>query len=330
MRMLSVSFVFVLFTACGGSKPPAPVEAPPAPTEEAAPPSQGIAVGEPAPSQPAPVEPPPPPAPVLTVADVGLATPESVLYDDVEDVYLVANINGLPSAKDKNGFISKISPDGTVVALKWIDGSAKATPLHAPKGMALANGLLYVADIDVVRVFDRKTGKAKGTVALKGATFANDVAAGPDGTVYVADTGVIIDDKGVTPTKTDAVWMIRKMKASPLAKGEDLGRPNGLAVTDKGLWVNTFGTGEVYLLDSKGARSSAQKVAGALDGLHVAGDQIWVTSWEKNALLRGNDGGEFSTVLSDLPAPADFGIDTKRNLVIVPLFNDNKLVAYSL
>ncbi|MEZ4361864.1 MAG: hypothetical protein R3B48_16865 [Kofleriaceae bacterium] len=332
MRTSSKLLALLIFVGCGGSKPPAPepvtVDPTPAPTEEeATEPTQGIAEGEPAPAAPEP----PPVTPVMTLEDVGFATPESVLYDDVEDVYLISNINGGPSAKDKNGFISKVSPDGTVVALKWIDGSAKATPLSAPKGMALANGLLYVADIDTVRLFDRKTGKAKGSIALKGATFANDVAAGPDGTVYVSDSGIKIDDSGVTPTKTDAVWMInKKKKATVLARGEELGKPNGLFATDQGVWVVTFGTGELYLLDAKGARSEEQKVAGALDGLYVSGDDIWVSSWETSSVERGTAGSEFSTMQGDLPAPADFGVDTKRNLLLVPLFNDNKVVAYSL
>jgi hypothetical protein len=303
-------FAVLFLVGCGGGSKPATTPSPTADDTMAA--GDTVAAGDNvAPTTPAePVAPaaPPPVEPTMTVKDVGLATPESVLYDEVDDVYLVSNINGGPSAKDGNGFISKISPDGTVVALKWIDGSAKATPLHAPKGMAIANGLLYIADIDTVRVFDRKTGKSKGNVALKGATFANDVAAGPDGTVYVSDSGVTIDDKGITPTKTDAVWMIKKMKASALAKGEELGKPNGLFVTDKGVWVSTFGSGEVYTLDAKGVRGSIQKVAGALDGLY----------------------GYFSQVQGNLPAPADFGYDSKRKLVVVPLFNDNKIVAYSL
>jgi sugar lactone lactonase YvrE len=316
----------VLFlVGCGGSSKPATQPTP-----------EPVAVTEPTPSAdepaPAPAEPTPPPVlPVMeTAADAGFATPESVLYDEADDVYYVSNINGGPSAKDGNGFLSKVSPDGQVVALKWVDGSAKATPLHAPKGMALVGTLLYVADLDVVRVYDKKTGKAKGTVAIKGATFLNDVAAGADGTVYVSDSGVTIDDKGITPTKTDAVYAIKKMKASVLAKGEELGQPNGLWVTDKGVWVCSLGSGEVYLLDAKGARGSIQKVAGMLDGLYVDGDDVWVSSWETSGVMRGGIGGEFSLAQGDLKAPADFGYDTKRKLVVVPLFNDNKIVAYSL
>jgi hypothetical protein len=55
----------------------------------------------------------------IIVEDVGFATPESVEYYAAEDVYLVTNINGSPFAVDDNGFISKISPDGKVLDLKW-------------------------------------------------------------------------------------------------------------------------------------------------------------------------------------------------------------------
>lgn len=325
MSTTSKLLAALFLVACGGSSKPATQPTPePTPTTDPAPTEE----------QPAPPAEPPAPPPVLpvmeTAADAGFATPESVLYDEAEDIYYVANINGAPGAKDGNGFLSKVAPDGQVIALKWVDGAAKGTPLNAPKGMALAGGLLYVADIDTVRIYDKKTGKAKGTVAIKGATFLNDVAAGPDGTVYVSDSGLTLDDKGATPTKTDAVYAIKKNKATALAKGVELGNPNGLWVTDKGVWVNTFGTGEVYLLDAKGARTMVQKVAGALDGLYVSGDDLWVSSWEQSGIMRGGAAGEFSLAQGGLPAPADFAYDTKRKLVVVPLFNDNKIVAYSL
>lgn len=326
MSTTSKLLAALFLVACGGSSKPATQPSPdPIPTTDPAPPAE---------EKPAPVEEKPAPPPVLpvmeTAADAGFATPESVLYDEADDVYYVANINGSPGAKDKNGFISKLSPDGKVVALKWVDGAAKNTPLSAPKGMAIAGGLLYVADLDTVRVYDKKTGKAKGTVAIKGATFLNDVAAGPDGTVYVSDSGLAFGEAGITPTKTDAVWSIKKMKATVLAKGEELGQPNGLWVTDKGVWVNTFGTGEVYLLDAKGARTMVQKVAGMLDGLYASGDDVWVSSWETSGILRGSATGEFSMAQGGLAAPADFAYDTKRKVVVIPLFNDNKIVAYSL
>ena len=109
----------------------------------------------------------------------GLATPESVLYDADGDRYLVSNINGKPYEKDGNGFISVLSPEGQVTTLKWIEGGKNKVKLDAPKGMAIAKGVLYVADITVVRTFDAKTGAPKGDIAIPGASFLNDIAVGP-------------------------------------------------------------------------------------------------------------------------------------------------------
>src|SRR5262249_37869853 len=153
------------------------------------------------------------------------------------DRYLVSNINGKPDAKDNNGFISVLSPDGTVTTPKWIEGGKEKTKLDAPKGLGLAKGVLYVADITVVRMFDAKTGAPKGEVGIPGATFLNDIATGADGKVYVSDTGVKTGASGFEPTGSDAVYVIDKGKAKALAKSKELGGPNGLWVTDKGVVV---------------------------------------------------------------------------------------------
>src|SRR5688500_9540014 len=131
-----VPLVGLLAAACGGSDTPTPaapeMPAEPAATEPAAP---EPAAEAPAPAPPPAPEPPKAPTPAFTVKDAGFATPESVVYDDQADVYLVSNINGNLTAADGNGFISKVSPEGQVTELKWIDGSKKGTKLNAPKGL---------------------------------------------------------------------------------------------------------------------------------------------------------------------------------------------------
>src|ERR1700753_4027392 len=177
---------FVLMIACGGSEPPPPAPPPPPPP----PPAPAASAAPLPPPSPPPADPPKPAEPTAVAKYTGLSTPESVLYDADNDRYLVSNINGKPDAKDNNGFISVLSPDGTVSTLKWIEGGKDKVKLDAPKGSGIANGVLYVADISVVRQFDLKTGAPKGDIAIPGSTFLNDVAVGPDGKVYVTDTGV--------------------------------------------------------------------------------------------------------------------------------------------
>jgi sugar lactone lactonase YvrE len=267
-----------------------------------------------------------------TIEGVGFKTPESILYDAEQDVYLVSNINGSPLEADNNGFISKVDPDGKVVELKWIEGGQKDAILGAPKGMAISGELLYVADINFVRLFDRKTGEPKGKIGIGGATFLNGVATGPDGTVYVSDSGLKGGKEGLEPNGTDAVFMLANAQPKKLAMDKELGGPNGLAIDETGAWVVTFGSGELYKLTKDGKRESVTKPpTGALDGLVKLSDGTFlVSSWEGSAVYRGKPGGTFETVISDVTSPADIGFDSKRNRVLIPLFQKDAIVVAEL
>jgi sugar lactone lactonase YvrE len=198
--------------------------------------------------------------------------------------------------------------------------------------MGITKGVLYVADITTVRTFDAKTGAPKGDVAIPGASFLNDIAVGPDGKVYVSDTGVKTGAKGFESTGSDAVYVIEKGHAKALAKGKDLGGPNGLAVTDKGVViVNSMGSGEVYSLDDKGKKENVSKPpTGMLDGLIALGDQLLVSSWDGSAVYKGTLGGSYEKVLGDQKSPADIGYDTKRSRVLVPHFLEDTVEAYEI
>lgn len=271
------------------------------------------------------VEAPLPPGAIRVKGD--FQTPESVFYDKASDVYLVSNINGEPANKDDNGFISKVAPDGTITALKWIDGAAEDVKLDAPKGMAVANGVLYVADISVVRKFDLKTGKPQGEIALPGATFANDVIVAPDGkTLYATDSGMKPD---FSNSDTDAVWKIVGDKPVALAKDKTFGHPNGIVMSadGKSVWINTFGSGELREITIKGeAKPAAKLPKGQLDGMLWVGDELLVSSWEGKAVYRGKPGGEWKELATNIEAPADFGYDDKRKQIVVPRFTGNEIL----
>lgn len=257
----------------------------------------------------------------------GFATPESVLYDRGADIYLVSNINGAPTAADDNGFISRVRPDGTVESLKWIDGARPDVTLNAPKGMAISGDTLYVADITSVRMFDRRTGAPTGSVTIVGSTFLNDAAAGPDGSVYVTDSGLKPD---FSPSGTDAVYRIDQNNAlSTVAKGPQLKNPNGIAVLPDGrLVVVTFTqTGDWYKLTRSGAIQDARRLpAGQLDGVEVApGGALLVSSWAASAVYRVAPDGQATVIVPNVKSPADIGYDARRNRVLIPLFNDNQV-----
>ncbi len=259
--------------------------------------------GKPEPEAPkAPVVPPPPPpepssvlplapVPPIMVQAVGFQSPEGVVYDPTADLYLVSNIQGGPLERDGNGFISRVTPEGAIAELKWIDGKTTGVTLDAPKGMALVGDKLYVADIDTVRTFDRQSGKPLGAIAVPSATFLNDVAAAPDGTLYVSDTGLRSVKGTAEPQKNgaDAIYTIDVQgKVSVLIKGPELGQPNGVLADEHGVWVASL-DGEIYRVSRAGQRTAVATLpGGGLDGLvRTASGRLIVSSWQTSSVYAG-------------------------------------------
>ncbi len=258
-----------------------------------------------------------------TLKDVGFSTPECVYYDATQDLSFISNINGAPLEKDDNGFISRLKPDGSL-ELKFIDGQSEKFQLNAPKGMTVYQGVLYVVDIDTVHSFDAKTGEFMASLLIEGSDFLNDIAADKEGTLFVTDTAV---DATFSSTKNDAIYQIKGEQVSTFARNESLGGANGIAVTEGGLLVNSFASGELYRVNADGQLSDVQKIEGGqLDGLVQtnAGDYL-MSSWGASALLRGKPGESFSVIADNLKAPADIGYDSKRNQVLIPLFMSNEV-----
>lgn len=270
----------------------------------------------------------------IVVADVGFSTPESVLHDATADVYLVSNINGSPLEKDGNGFISRLAPDGTVQELRWIDGATPGTVLHAPKGMAIQDGILFVADIDCIRMFDAVTGNAAGNVCLEHATFLNDVAPGGDGSIFFTDSGFEAGAEGLAPSGTDAVYrlLVSEDRVVAVKKDATLGGPNGVAVGTRGIMVVTFGSGEVYRLSADGDRTDVMPASQRqLDGIEMLPDGGFaMSSWGDQCVYRIGGDGTVTKPLSGIEAPADLGYDATRNRLLVPLFNANQVIIHPL
>jgi hypothetical protein len=278
----------------------------------------------------------------------GFEAPESVAHDPVGDWYLVSNVGtGNPAALDGNGFISKVSPDGSVLDLTWIQSGAQGVTLNGPKGLALHGEALYVADIDVLRVFNRRTGAPERNVAMPNPfapkpLFLNDVVVAEDGTVFLTDN------------RNSAIFVVdRNYHAAVLASGPQLGGPNGI-LYDRGSlsWATFFGH-QVKRLTRSGqllteATLPAEDVSafglppGAmfLDGYVRDEGDLLVTSWVSGKVYRiGRSGTDLVIAarfvsMSDNPAhpdgPADIGIDRSRGRLLIPLFNQGQVVIMPL
>jgi sugar lactone lactonase YvrE len=258
----------------------------------------------------------------------GFQGPESVKYDPDLDVWYVANINGSPVAKDGNGYISRLKSDGTVDSMKYIESGKHGVTLNGPTGMALQGDTLWVADIDAVRGFNRRTGILVASITLKGAKFLNDLAVGPDG-IYITDTGIKADAKGMSHPGPDRVYRIGPNRAQSVAlENDSLAGPNGIA-WDGGrkqfIIVPFFGN--VVRAWTPGSKVTVPlgTSPGQLDGVEILDAQrILITSWADSS-LDVFENGTATPAYKDLPSPADIGLDARRNRVAIPLLMENRI-----
>ncbi|MGK7395682.1 MAG: SMP-30/gluconolactonase/LRE family protein [Candidatus Cyclobacteriaceae bacterium M3_2C_046] len=250
-------------------------------------------------------------------SDTVLQTPESVLYDQNGDVIYVANINGQdPRAKDGNGFISKMNTEGGVTDLQW------ATGLDAPKGMGIHENALFVTDIDQLVEINLETGEISNRFPVEGAQFLNDVAISPEGVVYFTDS-----DQA-------KIHQLENGQVSVVVEGSQLNRPNGLFYQDGNLMLASSGDQQLKRVDL-----NSKEVAVLVDGIgHGDGvvpdgeGNFIVSSWQGEVFFISQDWDK--TQLLDTrdqeinSADIDYIID--QNLLLVPTFFDNRVVAYSL
>lgn len=260
------------------------------------------------------------------LSNVGFDRPESVRYDAAHDRYLVANI-GSPNAETANdGFISIVSPEGKVENGKWIAGGQNGVELNDPLGTMVHGDMLYVADIDRVRMFDLTTGAPKGDVVVDGAIRLNDLDVAADGTVYVTDSAN--DDNPGAIYKITADGAVSRLIA-----GEELKRPNGIALDrDGNIVAVSIGGADVMTISPEGEILKRVTLpTGRLDGLVILDDgSKIVTSQEGSQIFRIPTGGEAEAVVKDVPGPAAIGFDTERNRILVPTIRENTVRIFDL
>lgn len=256
----------------------------------------------------------------------GFDGPESALYDSKRNVVYVSNVNGSPTEKNGQGYIAKVSAEGSLVEKTWVGG------LNAPKGMALVGGTLYVSDIDRLVAIDVDAGKVSATYPVAEAKFLNDVAAAPDGRVFVSDMF------------TDTIHTLAGDKLETFVQDAELTAPNGLLVEGDKLVVASWGKikegfetetlGHLKTVDLSSKKISTLgdgTPVGNLDGIEADGSGAYlVTDWMAGGLYRIKPSGNAELLLDLNQGSADLGLIPEKKLAIVPMMNDGSVAAYPI
>lgn len=222
-----------------------------------------------------------------------------------------------PTAKDGDGKIFKLDLKG-----KIIDSTFSKEILNAPKGITIANGILFVADIDRLLAIDSKTGKKLYEINFTdGISFLNDITVVDKNTLYISATDKSKIYKVNLTTKTYSELIIDKVISST----------NGLFFDKKSnrLYVNGMGSdnkpnGIVGYIDlSNNKFTQLATIEGLFDGIGLSNGTLYTSNWvafEKKGIIQSIDikTNKVSEVklTEPLAGPADFTII--KNQIIVP------------
>lgn len=247
----------------------------------------------------------------LWEADKGLPTPESVLFNEKDNLLYVSLINGSATEKDGKGGIALLNLDGTIRNGSWL------TELNAPKGMAIHKDLIYIADIDAVVVADIVSGNVVDEIIIPDSKFLNDVTVDGTGTVYVSDS------------QTGKIYQVRNggytlfIENAPNVNGLKYDDGKLLALVGKELW--SINPNKQIQILAKGFDQNG-------DGIEPIGNGDYlVTSWV--GIIYYVMGNGAITKLQDVQGimnTADLGFNPKTKILYIPTFNNNSVIAYQL
>jgi len=252
--------------------------------------------------------------------------PESVIYDQKNDVLYVSNVNGDGMTADGNGYISTLSLSGEVLEQHWVTG------LDAPKGMAIVGNNLYVADIKKLVVIDIPTKTIIQRYFAIDAKFLNDVAADKEGNVYVS--GFL----------TNTIYRLSGSSFNIWLQNKQLEAPNGLLIEGDQLIIGSWGvmtdgfatevSGHLKTVDIASKKITSlgdQTPTGNLDGVEADGEgNYYVTDWLNGKLLHIQPTGTSTTLLKLDQGSADQTVLLDQGLIIIPMMLSGNVSAYQI
>lgn len=254
----------------------------------------------------------------LWETDTLLKTCEAVRYHKEKGVIYVSNIGNVPpSEKDGDGSMSIINLKGEIINQNWVTG------MNAPKGIHFYNDKLYVTDIDAIVKIDIKSGAIDKRIAVENAIFLNDLDIDTSGDVYFTDSS----DSKIYKLVNDEVSLWLDL--------EDM-NPNGILVEKDRILVVSFSKGDFIAID-KTTKKPSVLATGIVkgDGIVPIKEGYLVSTWPGELFfVDKNHQGETANKILDTKEEklnaADISIIPEENILLVPTFFGNKVVAYKI
>ncbi|MDX1619334.1 MAG: hypothetical protein R3224_11160, partial [Balneolaceae bacterium] len=195
--------------------------------------------------------------------------------------------------------------------------------LCTPLGYDYYTGFLYVNDNGQVVKIELEDGSIRERISVEGASDLNGMDIDEEGNIYAADS----DGNKVfriTPSGESVI----------LYEGEELNTPNGVLIRDGELIVASAGGNSLKSLnlDTRELTTLVEGIGRADGIIRLAGGHYITSSWTGEVYFISNKMEKkkiLDTRAEEINA-ADIGYIPDQNLLVVPTFFDNRLVAYRL
>ena len=245
-----------------------------------------------------------------------LKTPECATYDPEKNVFYVSNLNR-DNEVDNDGFISLVNVDGGIITERWVEG------LASPLGNEFYNGHLFVNDGGNIIKINIESGDIVERIAVEGAANLNGIAIDETGIIYAADS------------RGNKIFKITENgEVSLLYEGEDLESPNGVSVRGNELIIASI-SGKRLLslnLQNNEIRTLVEDIGSADGIIQLEGGHFITSSWSGEIYFISKDlkKQKILDTSNEKINAADIGYIPEENLLVVPTFFDNRLMAYKV
>jgi sugar lactone lactonase YvrE len=260
-----------------------------------------------------------------------ILNPESAFYDEATGYIYVAN-TGDGSGAAKNGFVSIVAIDGTVVNPAFTAG------LAGPRGTWVNKNYVYTAEVSALVQIDKATGSVVNRYpcdARGGPQQLNDITEGPDGTIYVSDL------------QGDKIWALKPGATATeiWLESPELNWPNGLRIEGGTMYLSPWGHGNadwstdvlanMLVIDMK--TKAISKLGdgvqiGYMDGITRLDSKTFAVTnwWDGKVVVIDSKTTQPKVEKTWAMSTGDIFYIKKAKTLLVPIGNDNRLVAVEL
>ena len=235
----------------------------------------------------------------------GFSHPESVVFNEAKNEYYISN---MADNEAGDGFISRVSADGEIIDLKWIDG------LKDPKGLLIKEDKVYVTNnTELIEISIEKSEITK-RIEVEDAKSLNDITIDAVGNIFISDSG------------KSAIYLMPGDSANMMIPDNKKDHLYAAAWGE-----NSDGNFLKIDMDTREIEKVSKEGIGNLDGVQPVGDDaFYISDWATGTIYLIKKDGELKEVLTSEKSSGDILFDAEKNQLVLPMNFQNSVWWYQL